>query len=166
MEQAKHKNNPDILRRYWHFFIPLAFILSLMVKFPLRINLRESFWDAVFYGTILLFCIATAIKVYYSFGKRGYRLIAAALLCSGFAVWQIVDMVILRDEGPSFHSYRGLATDPANVLEPFHHGSTWYDRRFPDGGGCYGISEQYIGNNFIAIAYNIDRNAIRMGCGG
>lgn len=167
MEQAKRKNHPDNVRRYWLFFIPLAFALSLMVKFPLRINYRESLWDAVFYGTILLLCIATAIHVCRRFGWHSYRLVAIALLCSVLAVWQIVDMTILREERPSIHSYAGTFADPADPFEPFHAGWVWYDQQFPrDVGGCRGVAERYIGNNFIAIVYDIDRSALRMGCGG
>lgn len=163
MEQAKRKNDPDNLQRYWRFLIPLMFLLALMVKFPLRIDLREAFWDAVFYGTISLICIATAIKVYRRFGKHGYRLIAVALLCSVLSGWQIVDMTILRYEGPPAYTFAGLA----NAFEPLHDGWAWYNLRFRnDDIMCHSLFERYIGNNFIAIAYDIDRNATWFACGG
>jgi hypothetical protein len=163
MEKSKRKNDQNNLRRYWRFFIPLAFVLSLMVKFPLRIELRESFWDSVFYGTILLMCLVTAIKVYRRFGKQGYRLIAVALLCSGLSAWQMVDMMILRHERPYAFSYAGLG----NAFEPRHDGWAFYHLRFRSSDIlCHTLSERYIGNNFIAIAYDINRNASWGACGG
>src|SRR5689334_20918151 len=144
MEKTKHKNDPNNLRHYWRFLIPLGILLALMVKFPLRIDLRESFWDAMFYGAISLICIAIAIRVYRHLGKHGYRLIAATLLCSALSGWQIVDMTILRYEGPSAHSYAGLA----NAFEPLHDGFAWYNLRFPsDNIMCHTLFERYIGNN-------------------
>lgn len=162
MEKAKRKNDANNLRRYWQFFIPLAFILCLMVRFPLRIVLGESFWDAMFYGTIVLICIGTALHVYRRFGRRSHRFVGVALFCSVLAGWQIVDMTLLRYERPS-NAYAGLA----NTFEPLHDGSAWYKARFQqDVSGCRNISERYIGNSFIAIVYDINRNAFRMGCGG
>src|SRR5687767_12975410 len=92
MEEIKGENGVTNLRRYWRFFLPLTFILILMVNFPLRIDLRESFCDALFYGTISLICIATAIRVYRRFGQDGLRLIVVILLCSILSGWQIFDM--------------------------------------------------------------------------
>jgi hypothetical protein len=162
MEHAKRKNHPDTLQRYWRFFIPLAFVLSLMVRFPLRIVLGESFWDVVFYGTIMLISIGTAIHVYRRFGRHSHRFAAVALLCSVLAAWQIVDMTLLRNEirTSRYSASRG-------IWGPFHDGALWYERHPREGrGSCYQTRERYIGNNFIAIVYDIDRNAIRMGCFG
>lgn len=161
MEHEKRKNHPDTLRRYWRFLIPLAFVLSLMVKFPLRIVLGESFWDTMFYGTIVLICIGTAIHVYRRFGRRSHRFIAVALFCSVLAAWQIVDITLWRYEIPSGFSYAGLA----NAFEPLHDGLAWYMPRFQRD-FCGRLHERYIGNNFIAIVYDIDRNLMPMGCGG
>jgi hypothetical protein len=164
MEHVKRKNHPDPVRRYWRFFIPLAFVLCLMVKFPLRIVLGESFWDAMFYGTIVLICIGTAIHVYRRFGRRSHRFVAVALLCSVLAAWQIVDMTLLRYESRTIPGTSGVNV---NAFEPFRDGSLWYKRHPREGqGSCYGTLERFIGNNFIAIVYDIDRYAVRMGCLG
>jgi hypothetical protein len=150
------------LHHYWHFFLPLAIILILMVKFPLRIDLRESFLDVVFYGTISLFCSITAIQVYRRFGKQGFRLIAVILLSVILSIWQIVDVAILRLEGSPAHSFAGT-----NPFEPIHDGFAWYSLRFPrDDILCHSIFERYIGNGFIAIAYDINRDATWFACGG
>ncbi len=167
MEQAKRKNEPDNLRRYWGFFIPLALLLALMVRFPLRIDLREAFWDAVFYGTISLICIAIAIRVYRRFGKHGYRLIALALLCSLLSGWHIFDLYILR--------YGNLVNQPTvlgfgpNVSPSLaeYDGIAWYALRFKnDEIRCHFLYERYYGNYMLAITLEINRNATWFACGG
>lgn len=163
LDSGKTKNDGDTLRRYWRIFIPLTVILVLMVRFPLRIDLREAFWDAVFYGTISLTCIATAIYIYRRFGKRIYRLIAVMLLCSILSGWQIIDMTILRYDRPFGYSFAGLA----NIFEPLHKGETYYSLHFPrDDIVCHILIERYIGNNFMAIVYSTDRYASWGACGG
>jgi hypothetical protein len=163
MEETKGNHGEVSLRPYWCFFLPLTTMLIVMVEFPLRIDLRESFADALYYGTISLICIATAIRVYRRFGKHGYRLIALTLLCSVLSGWQVVDMMILRLEGPPAYTFAGSA----DAFEPLHDGWAWYGLRFRrDDILCHSLFERYIGNNFIAIAYDIDRNATRFACGG
>jgi hypothetical protein len=163
MEKIKSKNDIVDLRHYWRFFITLTLGLALMVKFPLRIELSESFWDTVYYGTISLSCLITAIRVYRRYSKHSFRLIAVILLSCGLASWQIVDVAILRLEGSPAHTF----ASSANVFEPIHAGFAWYNPRFPsDDILCHSIFERYIGNNFIAIAYDIDRNATWFACGG
>jgi hypothetical protein len=162
-EEIKGKNSVTNLRRYWRCFLPLTLILILMVNFPLRIDLRESFWDAVFYGIISLICILTAIQVYRRFGKGGLRLIAVILLCSVLAGWQIFDMVVLRLSGSPAHSF----ASSSSPLEPLHDGWAWYNLRFPsDEIMCHSLVERYFGNHLIAITYEIKRDVSWFACGG
>ena len=161
IDKTQESDNP--LRRYWRAFIPLMILLNLMVYFPLRIHQRESFLDALFYGSISLLCIAAAIRVYRRFGKRNRVLIIVILLCAVLSSWQIFDMTILRLEGTSVYTFAGSA----NILEPLHNGWAWYGLRFPsDQIMCHSVFERYIGNNFIAIAYDINRTASWSACGG
>jgi hypothetical protein len=163
MENNKPQNDAKGLRRYWLVFIPLTIVLALMVKFPLRIDLRESFYDCLFYGTISLICVATAIHAFRRFHRRSYWLIVILLLCSLLSGWQVVDMGILRYEGPPAYTFAGSE----NAFEPLHHGWAWYNLRYPsDKIMCHSLFERYYGNNFIAIAYDIDRKATWFACGG
>ena len=116
IDKTQESDNP--LRRYWRAFIPLMILLNLMVYFPLRIHQRESFLDALFYGSISLLCIAAAIRVYRRFGKRNRVLIIVILVCAVLSGWQIFDMTILRLEGTSVYTFAGSA----NILEPVHDG--------------------------------------------
>jgi len=163
MEEAEGKSGIDHLRRDWRFFTLLLIFLVVMVKFPLRIKLREAFWDAMFYGTISLICVGAAVRIYRNYGKHGLRLIAVILLCIVLSMWQIVDMTILRLEGTPAYTFSGLA----GIFEPIHDGWAWYGLRFPnDDIMCHSLFERYVGNNFIAIAYDINRNATWFACGG
>jgi hypothetical protein len=163
MEETKGKNGVTNLRRYWRFFLPLTFVFILMVNFPLRIDLRESFCDALFYGIISLICIATAIRVYRRFGQEGLRLIAVILICSALSGWQIFDMVILRQEGSPAHTF----ASSSSPFEPLHEGWAWYNLRFPnDHIMCHSLFERYFGNHLIAITLEIKRDASWFACGG
>ncbi len=163
-EETNHKVNSTNLRRYWRFWLPITIILALMVKFPLRIDLRESFLDALFYGSITLTGIATAVRVYRRFGEQGRRLIAVTLLCSVLSGWQIFDMVVLRQEISPAHSF----ASGSSPLEPLHNGWAWYNLRFPNPNiVCnYALFERYVGNHMIAIVYEINRDATWFSCGG
>jgi hypothetical protein len=151
------------LRQYWRAFLPLSIILTLMINFPLRIDLRESFYDALFYGTISLICIATTILVYRRFGKQGRYLIAVILLCSLLSGWQIFDLVILRYERPPSVSFAYAS----NTFEPFDHEWAWYGLRFrsPDI-MCHSLYERYFGNHLISITLEIKRDVSWYACGG
>jgi hypothetical protein len=163
MDETKSHNNKDSMRCYWRFLIPFTTLLIVMVKFPVRIGLQEAFWDSVFYGTLSLICVATAVRAYRRFGSRSYRLAAVALLCSVLAGWQVVDMAILRVEGPFAHTFASTG----GVFEPIHDGWASYNLRFPSHTiMCHILSESYIGNNVIAIAYDIRRDAAYGACGG
>jgi hypothetical protein len=163
MEETSDKNSKTNLGRYWRFFLPLTLFLLLMVKFPLRIDLREAFFDSLFYGTISLLCVLTAIRVYRRFGKFGLRLITVILLCSALSGWQIFDLVILRYEGSPAHTFHSSS----NTFEPFEHGWMWYKLRFPsDEILCHSLFERYFGNHLIAITLEIKRDASWFACGG
>jgi hypothetical protein len=79
-------------RRYWCFFLPLAVILGLIVKFPLRFILQESLSDMLFYGSIALACIAIGIRVYRQFGRRGRSLIRCCL-DGRYLIWVFCVMI-------------------------------------------------------------------------
>ncbi len=164
MTTSDHSEN-DVkrLRRYWRSSTLLTIVLALMVKYPLRIDLHESFYDCLFYGTISLICIISAVQIFLRFRWRSRWLIALLLLCSLLSSWQIVDMAVLRIEGPSAHTYASLE----DAFEPMHDGWAWYNLRYPsDRIMCHALFERYYGNNFIAIAYDIDRKATWFACGG
>ncbi|MCA0457186.1 MAG: hypothetical protein LCI00_24655 [Chloroflexi bacterium] len=157
------KNEKPNLHRYWRFWIPAAVILALMVKFPLRIDLRESTLDGLFYGSISFGCLVMMVRVYWRFGNDAHRLMAIILLCALLSSWQVIDMMILREEGPSAHTY----ASSSNIFEPLHDGWAWYNLRFPDRNiMCHSLFEQYVGNHILAIAYNINREATWFACGG
>jgi hypothetical protein len=161
MGETKSNNEAANLRRYWRFFLPLTLILVLMVRFPLRIDLRESFYDTLFYGTISLICIVTAIRVYRRSSTHGLRLIVVILLCSVLSGWQIFDLVILRYEGSPAHVFASTS----DAFEPLHHGWAWYNLRFPNH-PCQSLFESYFGNHLIAITLEIKRDATWFSCGG
>lgn len=151
------------LRRYWAFFIPLTYLLALMVFYPLRIDLGEAFKDSLFYGSIALICMVAALRVHHRYGKRGRRLIAVMLLCSVLSGWQIFDLVILRYEDSPAYSFAGYSTE----FEPFTEGWIWYKLRFRSPEiMCHSLFERYYGNRFIAITLEIKRDATWLACGG
>jgi hypothetical protein len=159
MKETVHQNHITNLRRYWRFFLPLTLILALMMKFPLRIALRESFFDALFYGTISLMCVAAAIYVYRRFSKTGLRLIAVILLCSFLSGWQIFDLVILRHE--TTFVFFGFYESPD------YDGFAYYGLHFRnDDILCHVILERYFGNYLVAITLEINREASWYSCGG
>jgi hypothetical protein len=135
-----------------------------MVKFPLRIDLRELFYDTLFYGTISLICIDQAIQAYRRFGKVGYRLITVILLCSLLSGWQILDLYVLRTGSPP--SVLGFG----NLMSPNftdNDGLAWYGLRFPNEDIlCHSLFERYYGNYVIAITVEIRRDATWFACGG
>lgn len=150
MDKTKRKNNPDSLRRYWYVFFPLMIILSLMIYFPLRIALDELLYDTIFYSAILLICIVSAIRIYLRFRKRSRQLVFVILLCVLLSGWQVFDLAILR----TGHQSSLIA-------------NTYYELRFRnDAILCHELSERHIGNDVIAIAYDIDREASWPVCGG
>lgn len=150
MDRLKSKNNSQSLRFYWHFFIPLTVILSLMIFFPLRIALDELLLDTIFYGVIMLACIISAIRIYLRFRRRSYRLVGIILLCILLSGWQVFDLAILRNGRQTTWIY-----------------DTSYEPRFKnDEIRCHTISERYFGNDLIAIAYNINWQDSWGGCGG
>lgn len=150
-------------RRYWAFFIPLTYLLALMVFYPLRIDLGEAFKDSLFYGSIALICVVAAFRVHRRYGKRGRRLIAVMLLCSVLAGWQIFDLVILRTGSATIVGF-GKALSPALSEQD---GLGWYVPRFPSPEIlCHSMYERYYGNKFIAITLEIKRNEIWPVCGG
>jgi hypothetical protein len=164
VDKTKRKNNPDSLRRYWYVFFPLMIVLALMVKFPLRIDLRESFYDALFYGIVCLACVVFAIRVYQRFGKRAYRLIAMILLCSILSGWQIFDLYVLRtglvvlDWGPNSAMIGGLED---------HEGGATYNVRFRNKNiMCHVLDERYWGHYLLAITIDIKRDSTFGACGG
>lgn len=149
--------------RYWRFWLFVTIILSLMVKFPLRIMLRESFVDTLFYGAITFSCIVAATRVYRRFGRESRRLTAVILLCSLLSAWQIFDLDVLRLEGPPAYAFSATA----GIFEPLHYGWAWYNLRFPNPNVmCNSLFELYFGNNVIAITYEINRDATWFACGG
>ena len=163
MAENLHLGEKQDQRRYWHFWLPITVLFALMIKFPLRINQRESLLDTLFYGSIVIECLITAVRVYKRFGKRGHRLIAVILLCAMLSGWQIFDLDILRLEGPSAYAFSATS----GIFEPLHDGWAWYNLRFPNPNiMCNALFEQYFGNNFIAITYEINRDATWFACGG
>lgn len=160
----KPRNQPGDLRRYRRVFIPLGVILAVMVYFPVRIDLSELFYDALFYGTISLICMATAFHVYLRFRKHGRRLIAIMLLCSLLSGWQIVDLYVVRTGSPpSPWGFGHLWSRDYTDLD----GLGWYRLRFPsDSVLCHTLYERYWGNHLIAITVEIKRNATWFACGG
>jgi hypothetical protein len=101
MENAPVKNSN--LRHYWHIFLPLAFILTLMLRFPLRIFMGGSIYDAILYGTIAFMCFVVGIWVYARFRKPAIPLIMIILWCAVVCVWQVLDVLVLRS--PFVHAY-------------------------------------------------------------
>ena len=150
MDTAKTKKGFQSLRLYWYFFIPLTILLALMIYFPLRTALDELLYDTIFYSVIMLICIISAIRVYLRFRKRGRRLVAIILLCVLLSGWQVFDLTVLR-YGHSF---------------PLP-GYIYYTVRFPDKTIlCHNITERYVSNTFITVAYDINREASWFACGG
>jgi hypothetical protein len=163
MDAATPQHESTSLRRYWLVFLPTAFVLALMVRFPLQIALEESFLDALYYGGIVLVCIAAAIRAHRRFSKRARRLIALILLCSLLSGWQVFDMVILRQEGPFASSF----TYPLTPLEPLQEQWASYNVRFPNPAiVCHIRVERYFGNSILAITLEIKRDATYAVCGG
>lgn len=163
MKVTKRKSKAPNLRLYWQVFLPLTLILALMVKFPLRIDVRELFYDMVFYGTISLICVATAIQLYRQVGKSGYRLIAVVVLCCILSGWQIFDLYVLRTGSPSVYGFGN--TMSRNFTD--NDGLAWYGLRFPsDKIMCHSLYEQFYGNYMIAITVEIRRDATWFACGG
>ena len=162
-EKMKNKNSPSSIRRYWYFVIPLTIFLLLMVKFPLRILVREKFADALFYGAISLGCIALSVHLYRRFRKMASRLILITLLCSVLSGWQIFDLYYLRTS-------IGLLTWGSEgyfSFESEYQGLAFYGLRFSHQNGCApGLEEFYWGRPELAITIKIDRNAIWYACGG
>lgn len=146
----KAKNTSKSLRFYWYFFLPLTLVLAVMIYFPLRIALDELLLDIIFYGAIMLACILSAIRVYLRFPKRGRRLLAVILLCVLLSGWQVFDLTVLR--------YGNSTPLP---------GFIYYTVRFPNKTiVCHNITERYVSNTFITIAYDINREASWFACGG
>ena len=164
MDSGKAKYEGNTLRRYWLIFIPLAVLLVLMVKFPLRIDVRELFYDTLFYGFICFLCIAAAFRVFQRFGKFGYRLIAVVMLCALLSGWQIFDLYVVRTgRSPSVYGF-GDTMSP-NFTD--YDGLAWYGLRFlNDDIMCHSLYEQYYGNYMIAITVEISRDATWFACGG
>lgn len=161
--KVKRKNNKDELHLYWRIFIPVTALLGLMIFFPLRIDQREAFLDSVFYGSISLACLATAFRVFQWYGKQSRWIVVIIVICSILSGWHVLDMAVLRYEGTPAYTFAGSA----NVFEPLHDGWAWYGLRFRnDEIVCHSLFERYIGNNFLAIAYDIDRFASWFACGG
>jgi hypothetical protein len=141
----------------------LAFVLALLVKFPLRIDLHELDHDVLFYGTITLFCVVTAAHVYRRSGRHGYRLIAVFLLCSMLSGWQIFDLLVLREGSPSVIYFGNEMGSGNNDYE----GGAWYNLRYPNEEiMCNSLIEKYFGNYTIAITTSINRDATWFACGG
>ena len=150
MEKSKRKIH-DNIRPYWYVFLPLMIALAIMIYFPLRIALDELLLDTIFYGTIMLACIISAIHVYRRFRKRSRRLVVIILLCVFLSGWQVFDLNILRGA----------------YLSPQMGNTIYYSVRFTnDEIICHNYTEQYIGNDIIALVYDIDRNASWFRCGG
>lgn len=164
VDSGKTKNDRNTFRRYWRIFIPLAVLLVLMAEFPLRIDVRELFYDTLFYGAISLLCIAAAFRVFHRVGKVGYRLIAVIMLCALLSGWQIFDLYVVRTgSSPSVYGF-GDTMSP-NFTD--YDGLAWYGLRFPnDDIMCHSLYEQYYGNDMIAITVEISRDATWFACGG
>jgi len=149
MDKPKGKNSPSSLRYYWYFFIPLTVILSLMIFFPLRIVIDELLYDTIFYGVILLFCIASTVHIYLRFRERSHRLVAVLLLCTILSGWQVFDIAVLRTGGSNVWMHK-----------------IYYGVRFQHRHCQIDFSERLVGNHVIAIAYDVNRNDLWPNCGG
>src|SRR5690606_23152124 len=111
-------------RRYWIIFLLLACFLTVMVRFPIRLNLTAIKGadlhyvapEIYIYSVMIAICLIAAVQVYRHFQHGRRRLMAVILTCAVLAAWQIVDIGILRlpnawqewrhDEGDFTYTYR------------------------------------------------------------
>ena len=162
MQKAKRKNESQPLRRYWRIFLPLLVLLTVFLRFPLRIFLRDMVYTIIMYGAVSVLCVIVALWVYRRYGRLARRLVAVIALCAIFSGWQVFDLTVLRTNTRSPAS--GIPINPSHSRLI---GWAWYYPRFPDYESiyCHSIQEHYFGIRLIAIAYSIEYKPW-FACGG
>jgi hypothetical protein len=146
MDATKCKYKEPNIKRYWLIYIPLTIAMLLLWRFPLRILLRETSSDLLFYSSLSFAFLLSAFNVY-RLSKWKFRgLISVILLCVGLSAWQVFDLAIVRAEVPSI-SFENYGNSPDGF------GRVWYNVRMKnDAIDCHSIFEKVIGNMYIAIA--------------
>lgn len=153
------------LRLYWHTFVPLAIILTLMLSYPIQIFLGESIAEVVFYGIIVIFCWIMMIWVWIRFRMRAILLIMLIIWCSTLAAWQVYDLGFARHPRSPALTYCRVEICPD--FKPFEEHWAWYHPTKQDSSiMCHSRFERYYGNQFIAITLEIRRDATWFACGG
>jgi hypothetical protein len=163
MQSTVNSEDKPNTKHYWRFMLPVAFILALMVKFPVRFGLPELTYTVFFYATISLICLAVAIHCFRRFRKRGYRLISVILLCAVLSEWQVFDLLALRTGRPAAWGFGPTLDHSLSDYE----GLAYYGLRFPNKAIlCNVVYERYFGNQVMAVTVEINRDASWFACGG
>jgi hypothetical protein len=74
-----------------------------MIRFPLRIFMGGSVYDAIVYGTLALMCFGAGIWVTARFRKRAIPLTMVIVWCMVVCVWQVLDALVWQN--PFAHTY-------------------------------------------------------------
>jgi hypothetical protein len=159
MEKVKRKTSELNSRRYWLIFLPLAIVLLICLRFPIRITLPDLTDDILLYGSISLVSLLVALRIYVRSKWAYRRLLAVVLLCSALAGWQLIDLGVLRAPRSGTFCYDVGYQD--SYIGYAYYSSTF---KIPESHSHF-LLEYFIGNDYIAIAYEV-QHPTWWPCGG